>query len=127
MNTPRQVQAMLIAHSPHHREGEGDACQRHDSRLQHNLFRPLSLLFYPSNVSLRRRQALRAHAKCPTLPVLAGTHSVKPQHKATWTKTETEEHISPGVQIRSLVVHADDNHSEYCKKNSFADTVVNRG
>ncbi len=45
MHTPRQMQAVLIAHSNHHREREGDACQCHDSRQQHNLFKPFSLFF----------------------------------------------------------------------------------
>lgn len=62
--------------------------------------------FFPaSNVSLQQFQALRAHAKCPTLPGLPLTHSVKAHHKATWTNTGTEGHISPGAQIHNLVEH----------------------
>lgn len=42
------------------------------------------------------------------------THSVRPHHKATWTKTGTEEHVSPVAQISSPVVHVDDSYSKYC-------------
>lgn len=64
--------------------------------------------FPPSNVSLQQCQALRVHAKCPTLTGLPVMHAVKPQHKATWTHKETEEHISPGAQFCNLAVHVDD-------------------
>lgn len=63
VHTLRQVQAMLIARSHHHRAGERDACQCHDSRLQHNLFRTYVLFFSPSNVSLQQRQGPRATCK----------------------------------------------------------------
>lgn len=58
----------------------------------------------PSNVSLQQFQALRAHAKCPTLP-----GQLKP----------TTQHI------HSLFEHLNDNYSKYCKrKTCFAGIAV---